>query len=119
MSGGHVHIGTGDASVGGTKAWITSEFAVAMQLAILTPILYGFFLAVAAGMTIVQDDEWRLGDLLHSTPLRPGEYVWGKFAAVLFGALAVLGHPLAAMVFFNHVLPNSGGEGRSAGRFTR
>ena len=44
-----------------------------------------------------------------STRLRsgPGEYVWGKFAAVLVGALAVLAIHLAAMVFFFHVMPNS------------
>ena len=29
-----MRIQSGDSSVGGTKAWITSEFAVAMQLAI-------------------------------------------------------------------------------------
>ena len=41
-------------------------------------------------MTILQDDEWRLGDMLHATPLRPGEYVWGKFTALLSGVLAYL-----------------------------
>ena len=59
-------------------------------------------------MTIIQDDEWRLGDLLHSTPLRPGEYVWGKFAAVLLvHAWPCWPIHLAAMAFFFHVLPNS------------
>ena len=33
----------------------------------LTLILYAFFLAIAAGITIIQDAEWRLGDLLHAT----------------------------------------------------
>ena len=60
FSGGKVRIQSGDATVGGTKAYITSEFAVAMQLAILTTLLSGFFVAVAAGMTIIQDQEWRL-----------------------------------------------------------
>src|SRR5438045_2500565 len=81
FSTGSVRIQSGDATVGGTKAHVTSEFAVAMQLAILTTLFYGFFVAVAAGMTIIQDDEWRLGELLHATPLRPGEYIWAKFAA--------------------------------------
>ncbi len=56
-----------------------------MQLAVVTILFYGFFVAVAAGMTVIQDEQWRLGELLHATPLRPGEYIWGKFAAVLAG----------------------------------
>jgi ABC-type transport system involved in multi-copper enzyme maturation permease subunit len=107
MSTGSMRIQSGDASVGGTKAWITSEFAVAFQLAVLTPLFYGFFVAVAAGMAVIQDDEWRIGDLIHATPLRPSEYIWGKFAAALLGALGVLAVHLAALIFFNHVLPNS------------
>ncbi len=105
MSTGTLIIQSGDSSVGGTKAWITSEFAVAKQLSILTLVLYAFFLAIAAGMTIIQDAEWRLGDLLHATSLRPREYVWGKFAAVLACVLGVLTIHLLAMVFFFQVLP--------------
>ena len=98
---------SGDAAVGGTKAYITSEFAVAMQLAVVTTLFYGFFVSVAAGMTIIQDEQWRLGELIHATPLRPGEYIWAKFAAVLAGCLIILVLHLAAMLFFNHVLPNA------------
>ena len=47
-------------------------------------------------MTIIQDEEWRLGDLLHATPLRPREYIWAKFAAVLVGCLVILGIHLGA-----------------------
>jgi len=107
FSGGKVRIQSGDATVGGTKAYITSEFAVAMQLAVLTTLLSGFFVAVAAGMTIIQDQEWRLGELLHTTSLRPREYTWAKFAAVLAGCAIILVIQLAAMGFFYHVLPNS------------
>ena len=43
-------ISTGDSTIGGTeKAWITSEFAVAMMLPIVTFLLYSFFVAVASG----------------------------------------------------------------------
>ena len=42
----------GDASVGGTKAWITSQFAVAMLLAVVAFLFYSFFIAVAAGMQV-------------------------------------------------------------------
>ncbi len=107
LSTGTLRIVSGDTTVGGTKSFLTSEFAVATQLAIVTPLFYGFFVAIAAGMTIIQDEEWRLGELLHATPLRPGEYVWGKFLAVLAASGMILGIHLAAMVFFNHVLPNS------------
>ncbi len=107
---GSVQIQSGDATVGGTKAHITSEFALAMQLSIFTILFYGFFIAVAAGMTIIQDEEWRLGELLHATPLRPGEYVRGKFAAVLLACMIVLGIHLSSMMFFNHVLPNAEAE---------
>ena len=107
LSSGGLRIQSGDAAVGGTKAHITSEFAVAQQFAIFTILFYGFFIAVSAGMTVIQDGQWRLEELLHATPLRPREYVWGKFAAVLAGCLIVVGIHLAAMVFFNHVVPNA------------
>jgi ABC-type transport system involved in multi-copper enzyme maturation permease subunit len=107
MSTGTMQIRSGDAAVGGTKAYVTSELAVAMQVSVLTALFYGFFVAVAAGMAVIQDDQWQTGELLHATPLRPGEYIWGKFAAVLAGCAAILIIHLAAMVFFNHVLPNS------------
>jgi ABC-type transport system involved in multi-copper enzyme maturation permease subunit len=107
MSSGQVRIQSGDATVGGTKAFITSEFAVAMQLGIVTLLFYGFFVAVVAGMAVIQDEQWGLGELLHSTPLRPGEYIWGKFTALLSGFAVILVCHLAAMVFCNHVVPNS------------
>jgi ABC-2 type transport system permease protein len=107
FSGGKVRISSGDATVGGTKSFITSEFALGFQLSVLTILCYGFFVAVAAGMSIIQDEEWRLGELLHATPLRPGEYVWGKLASVLVASAFALGIHLAAMAFFFHVLPNA------------
>jgi ABC-2 type transport system permease protein len=107
MSTGSMRIQSGDATVGGTKAFVTSEFAVAMQLAVVTILFSGFFVAVAAGMTVIQDEQWRLGELIHATPLKPGEYIWGKFTAVLSGCALILVLQLASILFFNHVLPNS------------
>jgi ABC-2 type transport system permease protein len=107
LSSGSVRIVSGDSAVGGTKAHITSEFALAMQLAIFTTLFYAFFISVAAGMTIIQDEDWRLGELFHATPLRPGEYIWAKFAAVVVGCLIILGIHLAATAFFYHVVPNA------------
>jgi len=110
FSTGAAKIMSGDSSVGGTKAHITSEFGIAFQLGILTAITYGFFVAVAAGMAVIHDDECQVSELLHATPLLPGEYVWGKFAAVAASALIVLAVHLAAMIVCNHSLP----RGRSA-----
>src|SRR5262249_16290539 len=36
-----------------------------------------------------------------------GEYIWGKFAAVLTGCMSIMVFHLAAMVFSNHVVPNA------------
>jgi ABC-2 type transport system permease protein len=106
LSRGSVTIASGDASVGGTKAWITSEFAVAFALSILAGLLYAFFLAIASGLAVVQDDEWKVSELLHATPLSPREYVWGKFLAVLGGFGVALGLHLLFAMAFNQLVPN-------------
>lgn len=106
LSTGGVQISSGDASVGGKKAWITSEFSFAFVLAMLISILYAFFGCIASGMSVVADDEAKVSEMLLSTPLRPGEYVWGKFGAIFAGFLAALGIHVLLAVFFNHVLPN-------------
>ena len=106
LSTGHLQIASGDSSVGGTKAWVTSEFSFAHVLATLIPLLYGFFASIAAGMAVVADDEAKISDMLLATPLRPAEYVWGKFLAILAGFLAALGLQVLFAIFFNHVLPN-------------
>ena len=106
LSRGNVTIGSGDSSVGGTKAWITSEFAFAFVLSTLVGVLYAFFLAIASGLAIVEDDERKVSELLHATPLTPREYAWGKFLAVGCGFGIALGlHLLFAMVW-NQLVPN-------------
>ena len=110
LSTGKVRIQSGDSSVGGTKAFITSEFAVAQFLVLLVPLIYGFFASVAAGMSVIFDEECRVGEILHATPLRPSEYIWGKFLAVLAGCSLVLVLHVAAMIVFNHAVPP--GEGK-------
>jgi ABC-type transport system involved in multi-copper enzyme maturation permease subunit len=107
LSTGKVHIRSGDDTVGGTKAWITSEFAIAQILPVLVFMYYSFFLAVAAGMNVIRDDELRVSELLHATPLRPGEYVWGKFLAIVVTFLAILSIHLSAAAIFNHLLPSA------------
>jgi len=107
LSRGSVTIASGDASVGGTKAWITSEFAFAFVLSTLVGVVYAFFLAIASGLAVVQDDEWKVSELLHATPLSPREYVWGKFLAVLGGFGVALGLHLLFAMAFNQLVPNA------------
>jgi ABC-type transport system involved in multi-copper enzyme maturation permease subunit len=107
FSQGNVRLATGDSAVGGQKPWITSEFANAQMICLVSFLLYTFFVAVAAGMGIIHDDELKVGELLHVTSLRPSEYVWGKFLGVVFCFGAILGFHLLAMIFFNQVFPNA------------
>lgn len=106
LSSGNMRISSGDSTVGGTKAWITSEFAQTQMLTLVVGIFYIFFVAVAAGMAVIQDQESQVGEILHSTPLKAREYVWGKFLAVLGVFAVVLAvHQLLTMIFFQ-ALPN-------------
>ena len=104
LSSGNARIVSGDASVGGTEAWLTSEFAVGQQLSMIILLAYGFFVAVAAGMLVIRDGELGVGEVLHSTSLRPGEYVWGRFLGVTASACAILALHLLAMIVIYHVL---------------
>ncbi len=111
LSSGSLSISTGDSTIGGTaRAWITSEFSIALMLPIVTFTLYSFFIAVAAGMLIPRDDELKVGPILHATKLRPSEYVWAKYAAVLLFFVMVLGAHLLFSILFNQVIPNSQAE---------
>jgi ABC-type transport system involved in multi-copper enzyme maturation permease subunit len=110
LSRGHAQIGSGDARVGGTKAWITSEFAITQLMILMISIIYGFFVSIGAGMSLIREGDQKVGELLHSTRLTAGEYVWGKFAALLASFVAVLAVHLSLMMLFNHVVPH--GENR-------
>jgi ABC-2 type transport system permease protein len=107
---GKARIESGDATVGGTKAFITSQFALSSMLSIEVLLIYSFFIAVLAGMAVIRDDELRTGEVIHATPLTPTEYVWGKFLAVLLASFLVLAVHLLVTIFFFHVLPAPGRE---------
>ena len=107
LSQGNVRITSGDSTVGGQKPWITSEFSNAFMLSVMAFLVYTFFVAVAAGMAIINDDELKVGELLHVSSLRPSEYVWGKFLGVLFCFVVVLAVHLLGMMFFNQIYPNA------------
>jgi len=106
LAGGKASIGSGDARVGGTKAWINSEFANAQLDVLFMAAIYVFFISVGAGMSLIQDDELKVGEILHSTRLTPGEYTWGKYLAVLVSFGAVLVAQVGLQIFFNHALPH-------------
>ncbi|MEM7354717.1 MAG: hypothetical protein AAF657_28165, partial [Acidobacteriota bacterium] len=111
LSAGNLTISSGDSSIGGeSRAHITSEFSNAMMFPLVTFLLYSFFVAVAAGMAIPQDDELKVGPILHATRLKPGEYIWAKFSSVLALFLVVLVGHLLLTIFFNQVMPNDNAE---------
>jgi hypothetical protein len=100
-------ISSGDASVGGTRAHLTSEFALTQVFAAFTWSAYIFFGAAAAGLGVIKDGESRVLEIIQATPLRPAEYAWGKYLGVLAAFLAVLvGNTLVLMLCLA-VLPNA------------
>ena len=52
LSSGELSISSGDSQVGGTKAWVSSQFAMSQMLSFVILLFYGFFLAVAMGMAV-------------------------------------------------------------------
>src|SRR5678815_6169598 len=52
LSSGKMSISSGDSTVGGTKSWITSEFAQTQMTTYLVVLYYSFFIAVAAGLAL-------------------------------------------------------------------
>ncbi len=108
LSSGQMQISSGDTGVGGTKAWITSEFAQTQTMTYVTLLFYAFFIAAGAGLTLLRDRESKVDVLLQATPLTAGEYVWGRYLAVTAGFIVMMGWQVAASAFFNHVVPNAG-----------
>jgi ABC-type transport system involved in multi-copper enzyme maturation permease subunit len=104
LAAGNVTISSGDSAVGGEKSWMNSEFSLTLFMSIIVFLYYSFFVAIAAGMSVIRDEEHKVGELLHSTPLTPSEYVWGKFSAVLFGFLTLLFLQLCFTAFSFHFL---------------
>jgi ABC-2 type transport system permease protein len=110
LSTGNMQISSGDSSVGGMKAWITSEFAQTQMMTYLTLLYYAFFVALAAGLSLLKDREHKVDVLLHATPLSAGEYVWGRFLAVTAAFLILMAWQGLVNAFFNHVIPNGGAQ---------
>jgi ABC-2 type transport system permease protein len=100
-----------DTSLGSPLAWVNSEFQVAFVVALLGFLLVSFFVTVVAGMPLIRDAERQVGEILGATPLTPGEYVWGKFAAALGACLAAMAAFVAILLLFVHGLPDAANPG--------
>jgi ABC-2 type transport system permease protein len=108
LTSGGLSIQSGDSTIGSnSKLWRTSEFAVTQMFPLVTFLFYSFFIAVAAGMAIPRDEELAVGPVLHATPLKPREYIWGKFLGVLTLFLVVLGLHLLFTMAFHHLAPGA------------
>ena len=117
FANGTSQIRAGDSQVGGVKVFMTSQFAVAQQFAVLGLLLHGFFIAVLAGMGPVVDHDLGVGEILNATPLSPRELVWGKFAAVAATTAAVVFIQLVSMVVFHHLVPGGAETAEMKGPF--
>ncbi len=103
ISTGSMKVNSGDSSVGGKSAWVTSEVSITYLLSI-SLLLYLFFALMTAGTAVLRDDEQNTLSLLRPTRLTPAEYVLGKSVGV-FGAFALAGVvQVALMVLCNHLL---------------
>ena len=107
LSSGQMQISSGDSSVGGHKAWITSEFAQTQMMTYIVLLYYAFFIAAGAGLTLLKDRETKVDVLLHATPLTAAEYVWGRFLAVTAGFVLLMAWQVLVNAFFNHAVPNA------------
>lgn len=93
-------------SLGGNLSYVNSEFQIAYVAAIMGFFVLSFFVAIAAGTPLIRDAESKVGEVLHSTPLSPGEYVWGKFLAAFAACLGVLALFIVMTIAFTHGMPN-------------
>ena len=74
---------TGDASVGGEVAHITSILHQSRIQSSAILMFGAWFLALAAGLPVIRDHELGVMEVLRSTRLTEREYVWGKFGGAL------------------------------------
>ena len=80
IASGNVRISTsGDSAIGGSKAFVNSEFENARLAAAMTMIVHGFFVSVLFGMAVMHDFDSGIMPILRSSRLRLGEYLCGKF----------------------------------------
>ena len=106
VSRGEWLVRSNSTSMGGNLAFVNSEFQIAYVAAIMGFFILSFFVAIAAGTPLIRDAENKVGEVLHATPLSPGEYVWGKFLGAFASTLGVLALFVAMTILFTHGMPN-------------
>ncbi|MEM6784972.1 MAG: M1 family aminopeptidase [Bacteroidota bacterium] len=83
----------------GLRPFVNSPYAIAWLFSLGGFLAYPFFAGLLGGLTVLRDDEARVGPLLFSTPLSPGEYLVGKLTGVVAAlGVALLVHLAALMV---------------------
>ena len=115
FSEGGVTISSGDSTIGGEQAHVTSMFGQGMIQTVLIMGFGAWFLAIAAGLVVIRDLELGVVELFHSTRLTPREYVWGKFAGALGIFLVVWLLYLGFAAGLNHIV--EGGDAEHIGTF--
>jgi ABC-type transport system involved in multi-copper enzyme maturation permease subunit len=93
-------------SLGGNLAYVSSEFQIAYVAAMIGFFVFAFFVAIVAGTPLIRDEEQKVGEVLHATPLSPGEYVWGKFLAAAGTSLALVAVFAVMNAVFIHGMPD-------------
>ncbi|MCA9623749.1 MAG: hypothetical protein KC731_32225 [Myxococcales bacterium] len=103
MSTGTVKVSSGDTSVGGKVAWVTSEVMVAYLFG-ASLLLYLFFVTIAAGRALLRDEEHGLLPLVAATPLGADGYLAGKLLGTVGAQLVALVVHVSLQIVFNHGL---------------
>ncbi len=107
LAAGVLRISSGEDIAGGVQAHLTSQFGNAYDLTLFVPMLFPLFVAVVAGMVVQRDGELRLEQILHSTALRPWEYVWGNFLTAIATSFVVLAILVGVSALFKHSITAS------------
>ncbi|MES1241306.1 MAG: ABC transporter permease [Acidobacteriota bacterium] len=108
VSRGNWFVRSNSTSMGGNLAYVNSEFQIAYVAAMIGFFLlsFSFLAAIAAGTSLIKDDEHKVGEVLHATPLSPGEYVWGKFLGAAGTCLAAVAVFAVLTAVFAHGMPD-------------
>jgi ABC-type transport system involved in multi-copper enzyme maturation permease subunit len=95
-----------DTSVGTEKSFVNSEFQLAFVFSLMCFLMLGLFVAIIAGTPILRDSQYRVGEIIHATPLRPSEYIWGKYLAALATCLVAILLFVLTVILLTDVIPN-------------
>src|SRR6266850_103154 len=85
LSSGKMSISSGDSSVGGTKAWITSEFAQTQMMTFIVLLYYAFFIAITGGFIVLMVWQMAVTALFnHAIPNAPALEIRGPFRVMSY-----------------------------------